>query len=200
MKIIKLRNWYITNGMEDKWYVSLAGESDPTVYNLESVEKIAKEFSPADVHVVHVTQTPINGLSGWVKLDGGSVSRPRERNYVPQNHPSETSSGFSAKDWFYHIGVGSLLTYIVYLGVSEDELARIFWNILLFWAWAAGFGQTANWFSQNAFNRQTHEYTKKIVCVFGFIIWTLLFVRGCQSERELGRKEVYRLQQYEMYD
>lgn len=78
MKIRKLRNWCKTNGMEDKWYVSVTGGSDPTIYNLESVEKIAKDFSPADIHIVHVTQTPIDGQSGWVKLGGESVSRPRE--------------------------------------------------------------------------------------------------------------------------
>lgn len=193
MKIIDLRNWYISNGIDDKWYIFVAGKSDPTIYNLEAVEKIAKEFMPADVHVVHVTQTPINGQSGWVKLEEEIASHTRERNSVHDHHASETPSAFSAKDWFCHIALGSLLTCFFYFIVSDHTIAYGFWFFILLWAWFTGFDQASKWFSRVFFHRQTHRYTKTIVGIFGLIIWTLLFINGCEAQRESGKKEVYRL-------
>jgi hypothetical protein len=89
MKIFELVKWSISHHMEDKWYVSVNGDSDPTVYKMESVEQILGDFRSEEIHVIHVTQTPINGLEGWVKLE--SQSSPGLESSFTQNQESQES-------------------------------------------------------------------------------------------------------------
>ena len=73
MKISELKSWHLSNSLVDEWYVSVNSKPDQTIYRLSSVKKILQVHGPKGVHVVHVTQTPINGLEGWVKLEPNTL-------------------------------------------------------------------------------------------------------------------------------
>lgn len=176
MKIIQLRRWLVESGCTDEWYVCVNGDIDHNLYQLEAIERISEEFRGADVQVMHGSRLSVDGVSEWMRLE----QKPK----------------FTPKDWLIYIGVGVLVIYIVNFLLSDPELAGYAWFIVLLWAYLAGFDATAKRFSERFFGDNTHPNTRLIIGIFGFIIWTLLFFKGCESERVKAREDVYRLQEY----
>ena len=69
MKISQLRRWLVDSGCADEWYVCVNGDVDPTLYQLEAIERIAEEFRGVDVQVMHGSRSSIDGVSEWMRLE-----------------------------------------------------------------------------------------------------------------------------------
>ncbi|MDA7861026.1 hypothetical protein N9073_05280 [Akkermansiaceae bacterium] len=73
MKIFQLRRWLVDSGCADEWYVCVNGDVDPTLYQLEAIERIAEEFRGVDVQVMHGSRLSIDGVSEWMRLEQKTV-------------------------------------------------------------------------------------------------------------------------------
>ncbi|MDA9831705.1 hypothetical protein N9C66_10255 [Akkermansiaceae bacterium] len=198
MKIFQLRRWLVDSGCADEWYVCVNGDVDPTLYQLEAIERIAEEFRGVDVQVMHGSRRSIDGVTKWMRLEQKTVAKTSFNSSESDllSKPSTVSPKFTPKDWLIHLGVGVLVTFIVYSLLSDPTLAGYAWFFVLSWAYLAGFDASAKRIKESFFDGNTNPNTILIVGVFGFIIWTLLFFKGCESDRIKARRDVYRLQEY----